>query len=216
MPFDFMTDFVVLMPESPVSFIDWPRENMMTELDVEIAALLYPVLVDVARSGEPIPFGDLIRRTQERHPDNLAIQQQVPIGLGRRLETVRAFTEEMGYPDLTCLVVNPGKSVPPEVYYTDPEVEQARVAAFDWNKVEAEFSLHIATFRKSVEKRSRRKRNDAVTLMAAYYTEHRAALPPAITNSREHIIAELMAGENVADVFAALTCKRSAPPKLLA
>jgi len=56
----------------------------MTELDMEIAALLYPVLVDVARSGEPISFGDLIHRTQERHPDNIAIQHQVPVGLGRR------------------------------------------------------------------------------------------------------------------------------------
>ena len=188
----------------------------MTELDMEIAALLYPVLVDVARSGEPISFGDLIHRTQERHPDNIAIQHQVPVGLGRRLETVRAFTEDRGYPDLTCLVVNRGRNVPPENYHTDPEVEQARVAAFDWNNVEAEFSLHIATCREAFVNRPRRKREDAIALMAAYYAEHKADLPPTIVSSREHIIARLIAGEDVGDVFAAVVRDQPGSTKLSA
>lgn len=188
----------------------------MNELDMEIAALLYPVLVDVARLGELISFGDLIRRTQERHPDNLAIQRQVPVGLGRRLETVRAFTEEMGYPDLTCLVVNRGRNVPPENYHTDPEVEQARVAAFDWNNVEAEFLLHIAIRREALVNRPRRKREDAIALMAAYYAKHKASLPPTITSSREHIIARLIDGEDVGDVFAAVVREQPGSTKISA
>lgn len=176
----------------------------MTELDVEIAALFYPILVEVARAKELVSFGDLIRRTQERHPDNPAMQRQVPVGVGRRLEAVRVFTDAKGYPDLTSLVVNPGKSVPPEAYYTDPEAEQARVAAFDWSEVEAEFSLQVAIWRKAAEKPLRRKREEAVTLMAAYYAQNKAKLPPAIRNRREQLIAELMAGEDVADVFAAV------------
>lgn len=176
----------------------------MTELDVEIAALFYPVLVEVARAKELVSFGDLIRRTQKLHPDNLAMQRQVPVGVGRRLETVRVFTDAKGYPDLTCLVVNPGKSVPPETYYTNPEAEQARVAAFDWSEVEAEFSLQIASWRKAAEKRPKRRREEAVDLMAKYYLGHKAALPPAIRDYREHIIAELMAGEDVETAFTAI------------
>lgn len=182
----------------------------MTELDVEIAGLLYPVLVEVARARELISFGDLIRRTQKGHPDNAAMQRQVPVGMGRRLATVRVFTKAQGYPDLTCLVVNPGHSVPPDSYFTNPEAEQARVAAFDWTKVDAEFSLQIAHWRKAAEKRPKRKREAAVACMAEYYFKHKASLPRAVQEFREQIIAELMAGEDAEAAFAAIV--KDLPP----
>jgi len=90
------------------------------------------------------------------------------------------------------------------------------VAAFDWNNVEAEFSLHIATCREAFVNRPRRKREDAIALMAAYYTEHKADLPPTIASSREHIIARLIAGENVGDVFAAVVRDQPGSTKLSA
>lgn len=177
----------------------------MTELDVEIAAMLYPVLVDLAREEEKgvISFNNLIHRARTRFPDNMAMQRQVPVGIGRRLKTVRLFTDSLGYPDLTCLVVRPGNSIPPDVF-KNPEAMQAQVAAFDWSNVETEFSLQIATWRQAAQNRPKRKLEEAKSLMAEYYIMHRASLPPAIREYREQIITELMTGEEVEGVFAAI------------
>lgn len=79
-----------------------------------------------------------------------------------------------------------------------------RVAAFDWSEVESEFSLQIATWRQSTQKRTKIKRDKAVAMMAAYYLEHKSFLPSAIQDFREHIIAELMAGESAEAAFAAI------------
>ncbi|WP_084583799.1 hypothetical protein [Sphingomonas azotifigens] len=181
----------------------------MTELDLEIAAMLYPVLVEAAPDVELLPFRELIRRAQVRYPDSAAMQRQVPVGIGSRLATIRAFTEPRGYPDLTCLAVSTGRDVPPENYHTDARAEQARVAAFDWSKVAEEFTLQIGSWRSAMRTqvkrpRAQRQRELAVELMYAYYSEHKTSLPPAIRDHREAIIAALMAGQDVADAFAAV------------
>lgn len=66
----------------------------------------------------------------------------------------------------------------------------------------------VATYSKVAEKTGATakqvKEIDAVANMAAYYQEHRAALPPAIRKHRETLVTLLMAGTSAEDAFGAV------------
>lgn len=178
-------------------------QRNITPVDIEIAELLYPVLVEAARGGEKLTCLQLIDRAKQRHPDNAAIQKQVPVGLGRRLATVRAFTAPLGYPDLTCLVVQPRTNLPADVF-PNPEAEQAKVAAFDWKNVEPAFFVQLGEWRKVNERKAKCDRGTAVQIVWDYYSANRARMPSAIQQFRELLIDEVMGGEDVEQAFAAI------------
>lgn len=66
----------------------------------------------------------------------------------------------------------------------------------------------IATYSKLAETATARgkkvKEADALAAMAAYFQEHRAALPPAIRKHRETIVDMLMAGTPAEEAFTAV------------
>ncbi|KYC32345.1 hypothetical protein A0J57_10470 [Sphingobium sp. 22B] len=178
-------------------------QRNITPVDIEIAGILYPVLVEAARDGEMLTCLQLIERAKLCHPDSAAIQKQVPVGLGRRLATVRAFTAPLGYPDLTCLVVQPRTNLPADVF-PNPEAEQAKVAAFDWKNVEPAFFMQLGEWRRANERKAKRDRGTAVQIVWDYYSANRARMPSAIQQFREILIDEVMGGEGVEQAFAAI------------
>jgi hypothetical protein len=64
----------------------------------------------------------------EEHPNH----RQIAGNMGRRLETLRVFTQPRGYPDLGCLVVSTGGRSP---QLPAAVAMQALARAFDWSGV---------------------------------------------------------------------------------
>lgn len=171
-------------------------------MDVHVARALYPVLLEVVRAQEVISFSDLLARTQSRHEDpEHPIHKQIATSMGRRLEALRGFTNELGYPDLSCIVVSKGETLPPHVYH-NPETAQAAVAAFDWSDVEEEIGAAFSQALLAACPRPKRNRDDAKQLMSQHYFGNRRRYSPDAEHYREMIILQLMEGADVEDVFA--------------
>lgn len=107
--------------------------NRVTETDLAVAAAIYPILVECARKSpvERITYGELIKRAQTRFPGLDAIQNAIPVSLGRRLDVVRMFLDREELPDLTALVVNAGTGEVGSAFGANPESVRESVGAFD-------------------------------------------------------------------------------------
>ena len=124
-------------------------------------------------------YGQLVDLAKSQFPTNEFVQRAIPIGVGRRLDFVRAFTEQRGLPDLSSLVVNKSTNEC-GVGFTknfDPAKVRAEVFAFDWRVVTNEFTGVLAASRKPAVKPKQVTVEAAAKLMYSYYTEHKATLP---------------------------------------
>jgi hypothetical protein len=175
-----------------------------TQTDVELALAFYSVLVEVARRREEkLTYGRLVELAKSQFPTNEVVQRAIPIGVGRRLDFVRAFTEQRGLPDLSSLVVNKSTNEC-GVGFTrnfDPASVRAEVFAFDWSGVAKEFTGVLATARKQAAKPKQVTAETAAKLMYSYFTQHKAALPSSVKDHREKIIKLIMQGASPADAF---------------
>ena len=177
----------------------------ITETDLAVAATLYPILVEAARQTplRALTYGALVNEAKDRFPNDEAVQNVIPVSLGRRLDVVRMFLNKQALPDLTVLVVNAGTGEVGSAFGADPDKVRAEVAAFDWSAVAEEFDLHISGLRKRIEatKRPKISRDAAKQMMFEYGRDHRATLPKDIGLKREAIIELICAGNSVADAF---------------
>jgi hypothetical protein len=180
-------------------------ELNITETDLAVAAALYPILVECARQAPPrtLTYGALINEAKDRLPNDEAVQNAIPVSLGRRLDVVRMFLNKEALPDLTVLVVNAGTGEVGSAFGGDPDKVRAGVAAFDWSMVAEEFDLHISGLRKSIEAAEQPKisRDTAKQMMFEYGRVHRATLPNDIGLKREAIIDLICAGNSAEDAF---------------
>ena len=80
----------------------------VTMTDVQLASAYYPILIDLAQHKHCLTYGELVERAKSEYPDRLVLQMAIAVSTGRRLDIVRAFTEERGYPDLSSLVISKG------------------------------------------------------------------------------------------------------------
>jgi hypothetical protein len=177
----------------------------VTETDLAIAAALYPILVECARQtpARAMTYGALIDEAKARLPNDEAVQNAIPVSLGRRLDVVRMFLNKEALPDITVLVVNAETGEVGSAFGVDPDKVRAEVTAFDWSAVAEEFDLHISGLRKGIEaaKRPKISRDTAKQMMFEYGREHRAALPKDIGRKREAIIDLICAGNSAEDAF---------------
>ena len=175
-----------------------------TETDVELALAFYSVLVEVARRREEkVTYGQLVDLAKSRFPTNETVQRAIPVGVGRRLDFVRAFTERRGLPDLSSLVVNKSTNEC-GVGFTknfDPAKVRAEVFTFDWREVASEFTGVLAAARRQAAKPKQVTVETAAKLMYSYYTENKATLPPSVKNHRERIIKRIVQGGSPAEAF---------------
>ncbi|AXB80708.1 hypothetical protein TQ38_029590 (plasmid) [Novosphingobium sp. P6W] len=181
-----------------------PRQRPVTRDDETLVRAIYPVLMDVVRRKSSITYTNLVLAVRERCPEpEHPIYRQKPRHLGRRLETLRLFTAPRGYPDMTCVVVTGGTGLPPEAY-DDPASEAAKVAAFEWPAVEEELALQCDDWRREAASIVPLEEAGAVAVMAKFCRDNPGVYEPGISAFRKEIIAELMAGANVVDIFAVL------------
>lgn len=116
----------------------------LTATDLEIGWIYYRILIGNARTGKMISYGDLVALAKAQHPENEIVQRAIALSAGRRLDAVRVFTNERGYPDITSLVVNGATGEVGAAFGTDPVARRAEVAAFDWTSVDERFGDFIS------------------------------------------------------------------------
>jgi hypothetical protein len=152
--------------------INYPH---VTDLDLELAELIYPILVEIAPTGDTITYKEVVTAVKERYPNALGVKTLHHRHIGRRLGTIWRFTAKQGCPHIGALVINKdtgecGKGI---TEFLDPVIEREKVKAFDWSTVEFEFEHHIKktkAAKKSQEtKLKKRNYDDAKNLFFEFW-----------------------------------------------
>jgi hypothetical protein len=174
----------------------------LTKTDLEIGRIYYGILIEQARSGQTLSYGDLVARAKNRNPENESVLRAIAVSTGRRLEAVRVFTNERGYPDITSLVVNASTGEVGSAFGTDPAAHRAEIAVFDWSSVDTEFDLFLGEQHAALPvKRKKLKAADARQIVWEFYIVHKANLPAGIVGHRDRLQKMVMDGHAVADAF---------------
>lgn len=183
-----------------------PSESLYKNItlnDVQLAAVYYPLLIELAKHKHNLTNGELVDRAKEKHPDKDYVQKAIAVSTGRKLDVVRIFTSERDLPDVTSLIINKNDGECGTGFTDHFDLEKARteVFSYDWLEVSAEFDIYIETVEKQTTKRKRIKRPAALKIMSAYYNENKESYPLSIKDKREEIIDLLMKGFSAEESF---------------
>lgn len=183
-----------------------PSESLYKNItlnDVQLAAVYYPLLIELAKHKHNLTYGELVDRAKEKHPGKDYVQKAIAVSTGRKLDVVRIFTSERDLPDVTSLIINKndGECGTGFTDHFDPEKARSEVLSYDWSEVSAEFDIYIETVEKQTTKRKRIKRPAALKIMSAYYNENKESYPLSIKDKREEIIVLLMEGFSAEESF---------------
>lgn len=173
-----------------------------TLLDVQIARLLYPLLIELAMNRQIRTYGQLISLAQARYPDDQRIANLIPVRMGRILWVIYDFVEERGLPRLTLIIVSAGDQYPGSAMWQhDCEAEQQRCFAFDWSTAQLSFDLYGQQSEEAVTPVRHVSREQAKKLMSAHYRDPANNYPSQISSLREIIIENIMNGLSVEEAF---------------
>jgi len=183
-----------------------PTESLYKNItlnDVQLAAVYYPILIELAKHKHCLTYGELVNRAKEKYPNKEVVQNAIAVSTGRKLDVVRIFTSERDLPDVTSLVINKsqGECGIGFTEYFDPEKVREEVYQYNWVDVSIEFDLYIEGAEKNAIPKKKRTRKLATELMAKYYSDNKPSYPPSIKEKREEIIILLMEGFDVEECF---------------
>jgi len=179
-------------------------ENMMarTLLDVQLARLLYPLLIELAMGRQIATYGQLIELAKKRYPSDPRIKNLIPVRMGRILWVIYDFVEERDLPRLTLIIVSAGDKNPGSAMLGhDFAAEQQRCFEFNWSTIDQEFDMYAQSSEKESAPVRRISRESAIALVSAHYHDPANSYPNAIRALRETIIEHVMNGLPVADAF---------------
>lgn len=199
-------------PEYINNFLNGNRQ--VTETDAALAISYYPLLVGLATRMKTISFGDFVELAKRAYPDNLAVQNAIPVSTGRRLEFVRIFTALQDLPDLSAWVTDRnGKNSSTFKKDFDPVEERRKSAKEDWSLHQAAWDAHAAVLRRMAQRLMPRNLVAARKMMAEIATEMRPRMEAAIPNPgripyvqlvkpfRAAILADIMSGLDPREVI---------------
>ncbi|NER63961.1 hypothetical protein G3436_08695 [Pseudomonas sp. MAFF212427] len=83
-----------------------------TLLDVQLARLLYPLLIELATARQTLTYKQLIERAQGRYPEDQRVANLIPVRMGRILWVIYDFVVARELPRLTLIIVSAGISTP--------------------------------------------------------------------------------------------------------
>lgn len=173
-----------------------------TLLDVQLARLLYPLLIELATARQTLTYKQLIERAQRRYPDDQRVANLIPVRMGRILWVIYDFVAERDLPRLTLIIVSAGDQYPGSAMWQhDCSAEQQRCFAFEWSTVDQAFDLYGQHSEKAVTPLRRVPREQAKQLMAAHYHDPANVYPSGIRALREAIIENIMNGLSVEEAF---------------
>lgn len=170
---------------------------VLTLTDIEVGSRLVEALLrHVQTAGAAvINYADLLTLGRQLYPKDAMLGREVPVGIGMKLAFVAAFCRETGYPDLTCLAVNPVTLRPRAGYAGDREADLRSVAGFDWSDTLERLTAYVEAARAVVPRRLKpRKERPADVAWYAYFCSHREACAWIGADDKKEIINLLMAG----------------------
>lgn len=176
----------------------------LTQVDLALATAYFPILVEMAKAKEMLTYSRLVEKAKVMYPQNDLVQSAIPVSTGRRLDVVRAFTQDLGCPDLTSLVISKGSGECGSGFTKsfNPEAIREEVFNFDWASLKTNFDGYVTAVSKQIKPKKRVKQDDARKLMYDYYQAHKAELPLEIKDYREYLIEMITEGVSVEDAFA--------------
>lgn len=181
-------------------------QRNITTIDLTLAAAFFPILVEAASVKQTISYRALVDEARMRHPGNAVVSNAIPVGVGRRLEVLRSFTEQHGMPDLASLVVNEVTKEVGTAYSDafDPVSQRAAVFAFDWTDATIDFGAHVKAAGASLPKPIKRiTRAVAKARMSTFASVNRDRLAPGAVQARDRILELLTDGNDEETAFAA-------------
>jgi len=205
-----LTHDVVPMPKGmyPES-----EDKRVTEKDIILAELIFPILLDAVKDKEVLTYGDVVKAVTKKYPDNAAAQSLVPVIVGRRLGVIWRFTQDQGCPHIGSLVINQHTNECGEgiTSLLDPEAEREKVYAYPWEGIHVSFKSHLekerANRKISKKKLKRKKKPDALEVFFEYLKEQESdeeGLPVVrsdLAKHRDRIIELVMEGHEPETAF---------------
>ena len=188
--------------------LHYPR---VTELDLRMAELIYPILVEIAPSGKTITYKGVVEAVRERYPDIPEVYRLHHRHVGRRLGTIWQFTAKQGCPHIGTLVIvkDTGECGKGITEYFDPVAEREKVKNFDWSTVTVGFASHIkkskAGLKAQEKKLKKRTYDDAKDLFFEFWNRVKDEVPIASADMdkfRDELIASVQEGHSPATVLA--------------
>ena len=154
-----------------------------TELDLIVAELMFPVLVELAPTGRTIGYKEIADKIKVNNPNISEISNITQRHIGRKLGTIWEFTKSQDCPHIGSLVVNKsgecgdGISI---IVKNLPE-EREKVKNFDWSSVSLDFGSYISKAKIHKKERETKKvkvsREDAKKLFISYWQEIKKEAP---------------------------------------
>lgn len=169
---------------------------MTTLLDVQLARLLYPLLVEIAGGQTSRDSLRFLHLAHTRFLNDRRVGQLIPARLARVLAVIRHFTELNRLPDLTR-TVNLARAHEPALL----EHDNGDCFGFPWDTVSADFNLYAAAAERALTPAHRLSRETATRVMSDYYFEHREQYAQVMRHMREVVIDNLINGMGVAEAF---------------
>ena len=146
-----------------------------TELDLIVAELMFPVLVDLAPTGNTIGYKEIAKLIKDKNPDVTEIRNITQRHIGRKLGTIWEFTKSQGCPHIGSLVVSQGGECGSGIasIVKDLPSEREKVKEFDWATVSLGFESYMSKMKIQKKERElkkvKRSRDEAKDLFVSYW-----------------------------------------------
>lgn len=181
-----------------------------TELDLIVAELMFPILVDLAPTGNTIGYKEIADLIKARNPDVPEIANITQRHIGRKLGTIWEFTKSQRCPHIGALVVSKGGECGSgiAIIVKDLPKERKKVKDFDWSSISLGFESYIskAKIRKQEreEKKIKRTRDEAKECFFSYWKEIKEEAPVSrdeAAEMRERILLLVQDGSSPQEAF---------------
>ena len=182
-----------------------------TDLDLIVAELMFPILVELAPSGNTIGYKEIADLIKARNPEVAEVAKITQRHIGRKLGTIWEFTKAQGCPHIGSLVVLQGGDcgVGISSFISDLPSEREKVKLFDWASVSLGFESYLtkAKIQKSEdeEKRTHLSREEAKERFIHYWGEIKEEAPilrDDAVNLKDSIISLVQDGLSPEEAFA--------------
>lgn len=179
-----------------------------TDLQLHIASLYYPILLQLAKDKTVITYKELIERAQALNPADAAIKNMIPVRSGDVLGVLYHFAEMNDLPRITTLIVKKAGECGNGIATThDCPAERDRCFAFDWSIEQPKFWDFIAQSKAAnATKRIRRVRlsfERAQDIAWAYYLSNKNRLTTEARYAIEKISRTMCSGITAGEAFEA-------------
>jgi len=178
-----------------------------TDLELHLAGLFYPILLQLAKDKAVMTYKELIQKTQELNPQDTAIMKMIPVRSGKVLGVIYHFAQTNGLPRITTLIVNKSGECGAGILIShDCAAERELCYAFDWSAEQPKFWDLLAQAKAAnATKRIRKIRltlDKALNIAWPYWIKNQTQLTQDARNAIEKIAKSLCTGISVEEAFA--------------